>query len=57
MLPLVEITVRKGSLTDEQIAKFGEVIRDQVVKTFKEMKGTEPPVWVMFREIIGLTKT
>lgn len=56
-MPLVEITVRKGSLTDEQIAKFGEVIRDQVVKTYKEMKGTEPHVWVMFREIIGLTKT
>jgi len=53
-MPLVEISVRKGSLTEEEIEKFGKAIMNQVVQTYKELKGREPRVWVTFRELAGL---
>lgn len=53
-MPLVEISVRKEALTAEEIEKFGEAIMEQVVKTYKELKGREPRVvWVIFRELVG----
>lgn len=56
-MPLVEISMKKGAFTAEEIEKFGNEIKEQVVKTYKEIKGSEPHVWVTFRELVGLVRT
>jgi len=54
-MPLVEISVKKEAFTAEELEKFGKDVMDQVVKTYKELKGKEPAhVWVTFRELAGV---
>jgi hypothetical protein len=50
-VPLVEISVRKGAFTDDELSTFGEEIKNQVVNTYRDLKGREPQVWVTFREL------
>lgn len=53
-MPLVEVSVKKGAFTTDEIERFSEDVMDQVVKTYKKLKGKEPHVWITFRELAGV---
>jgi len=41
-MPLVEISVKKGAFTAEELEQFAKDVMDQILKTYKELKGKEP---------------